>query len=402
VKIKLVVIDGPHKGVDFTFDGRDSFLVGRTKDSHFRLSYDDPYFSRRHFVIDLNPPRCRLLDLKSRNGVYVNGQRVEVADLVEGDRVKAGHTVFLVEVRDDGGTPPCDTTVSVPARSDSGTEIEHSSPLVPGYRLDGELGRGGMGVVYRATRLADGHPAAVKVLLPAAGSSRRDIDLFLREARVLAALTHPHIVRCLETGEGEGFLFIAMELLDGPDLKRVVVDGGPQPVSLAVQLIRHALIGLQAAHAAGYVHRDVKPPNLLLGREGDRRIVKLADFGLAKAFESSRLTGITLHGDIGGTPAFMAPEQITHYKDARPAADQSAAAASLYYLLTGKYVFDFPAAPAGWVVTIATERPIPIRQRRPEIPEELARVIHKALGREPADRYQDVGEFRAALAPFEN
>jgi serine/threonine-protein kinase len=402
VKIKLVVIDGPHKGIDFTFDGRDSFLVGRTKDSHFRLSYDDPYFSRRHFVIDLNPPRCRLLDLKSRNGVYVNGRRVEVADLVEGDRVKAGHTVFLVEVRDDGGTPPSDTTVSVPARSDSGTEIERSSPLVPGYRLDGELGRGGMGVVYRATRMADGQPAAVKVLLPAAGSSRRDIDLFLREARVLASLTHPHIVRCLETGEGEGFLFIAMELLEGPDLKRVVVDGGPQSVSFAVQLIRHALVGLQAAHAAGYVHRDVKPPNLLLGREGDNRIVKLADFGLAKAFESSRLTGITLHGDIGGTPAFMAPEQITHYKDARPAADQYAAAASLYYLLTGKYVFDFPAAPAGWVVTIATERPIPIRHRRPDIPEELARVIHKALGREPADRYQDVGEFRAALAPFEN
>ena len=402
MKIKLVVIDGPHKGLDFIFDGRDSFLVGRTKDCHFRLSYDDPYFSRRHFVIDLNPPRCRLLDLKSRNGVYVNGQRVEMADLVEGDRVKAGHTVFLVEVRDNGGVPPSDTTVSVPGRSDSGTEIVGSSPVVPGYRLDGELGRGGMGIVYRATRLADGQPAAVKVLLPAAGSSRRDIDLFLREARVLAALTHPHIVRCLETGEGEGFLFIAMELLDGPDLKRVVVDGGPQPVPFAVRLIRHALIGLQAAHAAGYVHRDVKPPNLLLGREGDKRVVKLADFGLAKAFESSRLTGITLHGDIGGTPAFMAPEQITHYKDTRPAADQYAAAASLYYLLTGKYVFDFPAAPAGWVVTIATERPIPIRQRRPEIPEELARVIHKALCREPADRYQDVGEFRAALAPFEN
>jgi serine/threonine-protein kinase len=87
---------------------------------------------------------------------------------------------------------------------------------------------------------------------------------------------------------------------------------------------------------------------------------------------------------------------------ASPPAHLSAPAASLYYLLTGKYVFDFPAAPAGWVVTIATERPIPIRQRRPEIPEELARVIHKALGREPADRYQDVGEFRAALAPFEN
>ena len=400
MRITLVVTGGPHVGTEFRFDGRDSFLVGRTKDSHFRLSYDDPYFSRRHFVIELNPPRCRLLDLKSRNGVHVNGQRVEVAELQNGDRVKAGHTVFLVKVEKDMSAPPGDTTVSVPHQSVS--EVVPSDLLIPGYRVEGELGRGGMGVVYRATRLADGQPAAVKVLVPAPGSSRREIDMFLREARVLAALTHPHIVRCLDAGEGEGFLFIAMELIEGPDLKRFVADGGPQSVPLAVKLIRHALTGLQAAHAAGYVHRDVKPPNLLLGRSGTKRIVKLADFGLAKAFESSRLTGITLHGDIGGTPAFMAPEQITHYKDVKPAADQYAAAATLYYLLTGKYVFDFPAAPAAWVVTIATEDPVPILSRRPDLPEGLASVIHKALSREPADRYADVGAFRAALAPFAN
>lgn len=398
MKITLAVIDGPHTGTEFTFDGRDSFLVGRTKDAHFRLSYDDPYFSRRHFVIELNPPRCRLLDLKSRNGVYVNGQRVKVEELRDGDRVKAGHTVFLVKASGEESAPSADTTAAMPPRSE--TDVVRTDLLVPGYRIEGELGRGGMGVVYRATRLADNQPAAVKVLVPAAGSSRREIDLFLREARVLGALTHQHIVRFLDAGEGEGFLFIAMELLDGPDLKRLVIDGGPQPVAFAVKLIRHALIGLQAAHDAGYVHRDVKPPNLLLGRAGDKGLVKLADFGLAKAFESSRLTGITLHGDIGGTPAFMAPEQITHYKDVKPAADQYAAAASLYFLLTGKYVFDFSAVPAAWVVTIATEEPVPIRRRRPEIPEDLATIIHKALNREPADRFPDVAAFRAALAPF--
>src|SRR5262245_56240621 len=101
MKVILSVTAGPHQGKEFTFDGHDTFLVGRVSDAHLRLSYDDPYFSRRHFVLEVNPPRCRLMDLKSRNGTRVNGEEVAVAEIKHGDVIKAGHTVFEVSVEGD-------------------------------------------------------------------------------------------------------------------------------------------------------------------------------------------------------------------------------------------------------------------------------------------------------------
>ena len=96
MKIKLTIIAGPHQGREFVFDGHDTFLVGRTKDAHFQLSYDDPYFSRRHFLVEVNPPRCRLIDLNSRNGTLLNGARIQTAEVADGDEIAAGHTVFKV------------------------------------------------------------------------------------------------------------------------------------------------------------------------------------------------------------------------------------------------------------------------------------------------------------------
>jgi serine/threonine-protein kinase len=153
-------------------------------------------------------------------------------------------------------------------------------------------------------------------------------------------------------------------------------------------------------HAAGFVHRDVKPANLLVGGADSRPVVKVADFGLARAYDACELSGMTMQGEVGGTPAFMAPEQITHFRDVRPAADQYAAATTLYYLLTGKYVFDFAGRIEARLVQILTESPVPIRDRRADIPEGLAEVVHQALAREPADRYPDAAAFRAALLPF--
>jgi serine/threonine-protein kinase len=161
-----------------------------------------------------------------------------------------------------------------------------------------------------------------------------------------------------------------------------------------------ALAGLAHAHAAGFVHRDVKPQNLLVGRGRGSRVVKVADFGLARAFETSGLSGLTLHGEVGGTPAFMAPEQVTHYREVRPAADQYSAAATLYYLLTGKYAFEFPQDVGARLVVVLTDTPVPIRARRPDLPAGLADAVHKAMARDPADRYPDVITFRSALLPF--
>ncbi|MBA4187304.1 MAG: hypothetical protein C0467_04715 [Planctomycetaceae bacterium] len=408
--LKLVVIAGPHTGKEFAFNEHDTFLVGRSKHSHFQLSYDDPYFSRRHFLVEVNPPRIRVFDLNSRNGISVNGVKQRVATLKDGDELRAGHSVFRVTVN-HSADPDAQPTLGLPVEAPpKPSKPSKPFPLkaiggtpeasIPGYQLEKEIGRGSMGTVYHAKRLTDGLSVAVKVISLAEGVSARHIERFLREAKILASLDHRHIVRFLESGQSAGVVYLAMELVDGPDASRVVKQGGAMDVPTAVRLMLQALEGLAHAHAKGFVHRDVKPANLLLGREDGRRVVKLADFGLSRCYEASGLSGRTLHGEVGGTPAFMAPEQVTHYREAKPAVDQYSAAATLYFLLTGKYALNFVADPQEQLVQIVDEKRVPIRTHRPELPEELAEVIHKGMANEAEDRYPDVTAFREALKPF--
>src|SRR5262249_46261880 len=140
--------------------------------------------------------------------------------------------------------------------------------------------------------------------------------------------------------------------------------------------------------------------NLLVATDSGRDVARLADFGLARVYQASQLSGLTMTGDLGGTVAFMAPEQITNYREVKPPVDQYAAAASLYNLLTGKYVFDLPGNPQQGLLMTRQDEPVPIRQRRPDLPGELAEVIHQALAKEPGDRFASAREFRQALLPF--
>jgi serine/threonine-protein kinase len=404
MNVTLTVTAGPHAGREFVFDRHDTFLVGRSKDAHFQLSYDDPYFSRRHFLVEVNPPRVRVMDFKSRNGITVNGHKVTVADLSDGDEIRAGHTIFRV------GVPPPDPdlqgTLDLPAPAPPPTPetTVHPAggPAIPGYRIDHELGRGNMGVVYRATRESDGLAVAVKVITPTAGVTAKDAQRFLREARIMSSLEHKNIVRCIDSGDAGGLLYLVMELVTGPDLRQRVQERGPLDVKKAVRLMLHALDGLAHAHAEGYVHRDVKPANLLLDGPKDRRVVKVADFGLARAFDECGISGLTMQGEVGGTPAFMAPELVTHYRDAKPAADQYSAAATLYFLLCGRFVLDFEpnARPEVHLSQIVMEERIPLRKRRADIPPGVEAVVMKALALEPQKRYRDVTALKEAIRAF--
>ncbi len=145
------------------------------------------------------------------------------------------------------------------------------------------------------------------------------------------------------------------------------------------------------------MHRDVKPSNLIIEPRGADDFVWLADFGLARAYQGSSLSGLTTTGSIGGTLPFMAPEQITDYRNVTPAADQYSAAATLYYLLTREYTYNFPSDIASKLLMVLQEPPRPIQLRRPDIPAKLSAAIHKALARPPAQRFADVSHFRKAL-----
>jgi serine/threonine-protein kinase len=425
----LRVLSGPHEGKRFSLSGHDTFLVGRSRQAHFCLGPEDRYFSRLHFMIEVNPPAARVVDMGSHNGTYLNGRRVPGATpLTEGDRIQAGHTVLLVSMpgmlalqappSKSVTLPPRSTGVwtpkvpmAVPCRVCNPVAGALERPLceacqaqaagqeqfLPGFRVVRELGRGGMGVVCVALREAKGDVVAVKSIAPTLTGSTDQTERFLREARILQSLDHPNIVRFLEMGEANGLLYFAMEYVIGKDAWAVVQEQGPLSPRRAVDLMGQVLLGLEHAHERGFVHRDLKPANILITNRAGAEAALLADFGLARVYQESQLSGLTLTGTVGGTPTFMAPEQVTNYRDARPPVDQYSAAATLYALLTGRMTHDFGEGTQARLTKLMYEDPVPIHERRADVPGKLARVIHRALTRDPAGRFPSVGAFRKAL-----
>ena len=433
MRVRLEVITGPSQSQSFTFHGHQSFLVGRSHRAHLQLPIADRYFSRVHLMIEMNPPCCRLCDMGSTNGTKLNGRRVQSADLCDGDLIQGGDTTLKISLlgnwKDsmssvqppldqadgspprDSGTSQCSTTLSyhsqaglvasVPLptatpQAEAGTKREF--PAIPNYAIVRELGRGGMGIVYLAQCERSGMAVAIKTIRPAVAVSQAETAIFLREATILQRLCHPKIVRFRESGQ-VGASLLHHGLRRWNHASQIIKKEGPLQVKRAVGLLCDAIEALQYAHQEGFVHRDVKPGNLLVEGAAGNETCKLADFGLARAYHASSLSGLTMMGDVGGTIPYMPPEQITDYRSAKPSADQYAAAATLYHLLTGAHVFDFDKIPnQERLAKVLCDDPVPIRDRRPDIPRELAHAIHRALAKEPDDRFADVAALGEALA----
>jgi serine/threonine-protein kinase len=276
---------------------------------------------------------------------------------------------------------------------------KHPQP-VAGYLIVRPLGQGGMGVVYLALDVAAATPVALKTIAPAVRLTPVQVGRFLREARILQKLRHRHIVGFRAMGESGKLLYFAMDFVRGIDAGRLTKKRGPLSIPHGVRLICQVLEGLAHAHAGGFVHRDIKPSNVLITVEEGRETAKVADFGLARTYQNSTMSGLTMEGELGGTVAFMAPEQVTDFRHARPAADQYATAATLYYLLTGKYVYEFPPTLDGQIRTILEEPCVRLEEHLPEVPAPLADAVHRALAKDPCDRYPDVRQLHKALLPF--
>jgi len=399
MRVTLTVTDGPNAGKAFTYTERDAFLVGRGAGAHFQPDKKDLYFSRFHFLVEINPPLCRLVDLGSRNGTRLNGEKASRTDLKDGDSIRAGKTLLQVKIEREPESVTEEWQPSTPTATASPFALE-DLPRIPGYRVERELGRGGMGVVYLATSEFDASEVAIKVIVPGGVVTRRNVDKFVREASILKQLVHPNIVAFRDLGAIPGLLYFTMDYVPGTDAQRMLDARGPWSVRSAVRVAIEVLKALDHAHGEGFVHRDIKPANILIRSGKSGNAVKLADFGLARVYQSSQLSGLSQEGEFGGTPKFMPPEQITDYRHVTPAADQFSLAATLYTLLTAEFIHDFANDKRPAIVLVLEGEALPIRDRRPELPEELAAIIHRALDREPARRFANCQEFASALRPF--
>jgi serine/threonine-protein kinase len=279
--------------------------------------------------------------------------------------------------------------------SDGGRRDDLSGSTVSRFRVLGLLGRGGMGVVYRAVDLELGRQVALKLLAPHLGGDPREEERFLEEARAAAALDHPNIGMVLEIGEHQGRRFLAMPLYDGETLEQRLArvdEHGPLSIPEVLALASQLAAALAAAHAAGVIHRDLKPGNVLLTRESR---LKLLDFGLARRRDAARLTE---GGALVGTAAYMAPEQLRGEElDART--DLWAFGAVLYEALTGRPPFGrgWPQPVQGVVHAILAGEPPPLRTVRPETPAPLEAIVRRCLSKDPPGRPAGAAEILVDL-----
>jgi hypothetical protein len=255
---------------------------------------------------------------------------------------------------------------------------------VSGYELLGELGRGGMGVVYQARQLGLNRTVALKMILAGGHAGAKERARFRAEAEAIARLQHPNIVQIYQIGEQDGLPYLCLEFVPGGTLA-ARLDGKPWPAESAAALIETLARAVHMAHQAGVVHRDLKPANVLLTVDG---IAKITDFGLAKRLEAE---GPTRTGEVMGTPEYMAPEQAAGRKDVGPAADVWALGAILYELVTGRPPFR-GATPLDTILQVLEQEPAPVRRLNRAAVRDLETVCWKCLQKQPDRRYASAAD----------
>lgn len=452
--VTLKVIAGPLKDKVYTFNEHETFIFGRAHNCHARLSPDDNTASRHHFILEVNPPDARIRDLGSRNGTFVNDikhggrERHETAeegakrsypevDIKDGDRIEVGKTVFEVQVEmpefvgetDFITLPPVlcnlcsrDVTSEVGGmrrgdyvcKSCQGTaesdpaevlvkelmargQAERPPVNLDAYEIGPKLGEGGMGAVYLGRRKDDNVPVAIKVMLAKVAVDESSRKRFEQEINIISDLKHPNIVRLYEQGSSGSAFYFVMEFCPGGDVNDLMKErGGRLSVEEGGAIMLQTLDGLAHAHSRGYIHRDIKPQNILLTSK-QKGEAKLSDFGLAKNFQMAGLSGMTATGAVAGTLLFMSRDQLINFKYAKPASDVWSMGATLYFMLTGKFTRDFTRA-KDTVTEILSKEVVPVRQRDPGIPHEVAEVIDRSISDDVNKRYPSAAEFRDALA----
>ena len=449
-KVILTIIKGKSPGRQYIFDSRTSSIIGRAEDCNIQLPNDKDHstISRYHCLLDINPPDIRIRDFGSKNGTYINGKKIgkrqenqtpeEAAkeifpefDLKDNDEIKLSNTVFVVgieskpeEIKIDNFSPgTIDFNNRVIEEPNLLGYIQKLLKLakagnrkllaIKGYNIIQLLGKGKFGEVYLAQHSNSQKFIALKVMLPQVAANEYAVNSFLRETENIKVLSHPNVVNLIDYGYSDGIFFFTMEYCQHGTVEDLIrKHRGQLPVDIALPIILQVLDGLEYTHNAeipyvklndgnfgkgkGLVHRDLKPANIFLTEFDDEIIVKIGDYGLSKAFDLAGLSGQTLTGsEANGTPFFIPRQQVLKFRDSKPEVDVWAAAASLYYMLTGYSPRDFFGNNV-WL-EVLRNKPVPILQRDINIPHKLAEIIDLALIEEPEIHFKSAKEFKQAL-----
>ena len=274
--------------------------------------------------------------------------------------------------------------------------------LSSSYEIGPELGRGGMGIVYRAKDRRLKRTVAIKVLPPELAYRSEIRTRFLREAETAAQLSHPNIVPIYSVDEEGGLVFFVMACVDGVNLARRLHDQGRLPVAESRRILKEVGEALAYAHGRGVIHRDIKPDNILLEAETGRAM--MTDFGIARAIQEGGDARLTATGVAIGTPAFMSPEQAAGDREIDGRSDLYSLGVVAYQMLTGELPFS-AGSTALMLMKHMTERPVPVDQKRPEVPPDFAATVMTLLEKEPERRFPSASSFvlmleTASTAPY--
>jgi hypothetical protein len=409
----LLFVKGGSVGRTMIVGNNQRLVLGRSRSSNIQIN--DPMVSRRHCEIANYGDGLSIFDLKSWNGTYVNGTRITAATpLRSGDRIVIGNNRFEVRRSEvpkgenagagarfdtDGSThggwrPEKGLPDDKAAKKASFAAAKSWAPdMVRGYHIDEKIGEGAVGTVFRATQIRSGRTVALKIVDPIYVASPHGVQRFLRAAGMRKELVHPNIIRIFDAGESEGVYYIAMEHIAGREVGHIISQYGRISLKSTLEISIQITAALQHSYEQSIVHRDIKPKNIMVNRDG---VAKLIDLGLAKQLNRTPIAVVTAPGEAVGTLAYMPPEQLDDALNADHRSDIYSFGATIYHMASGEYPFNEPSF-AEFVSAILSKPPPELRNSRPAFPKSLDSIIARAMAKDPNDRYQTPDELGADL-----
>lgn len=434
--VKLVIVEGPDRGRDFSVTAHEELQIGRGRQTQTQLT--DPSVSRLHCVASISAGRVRLKDCSSGSGLLRNGEAFTEGTLDAGDLITIGDTVLRLEVAgapDEQTIPPKRQQAMSPVdamvaslrqqQDASGTGKGAGQIAVPPlmkaprkapsrnlgslkdyvlhkYRIETAHVRGNSGMVFRAKHIESGEQVAVKVMWPDLMTDDSQMKRFVRAMKTMRPIKHPNIVRVLNAGitelaaTGENFCWFAMEFVDGFSLAQVVKRVGAAGMldwEQAFRIAVHVARALEVAHQHSIVHRNITPENILVARA--EPIAKLGDLMLARAIEETGSNQITRDGELLGDVAYMSPER-TRGEDIDHRSDLYGLGATLYAVLSGQPPFQAASIPT-LLNLIQEDEPLPPKTFQLAINESFQNVVMRLLEKNPADRFESPSDLLKEL-----